>query len=79
MTITEAKLVSMQIRFNQIEVLNRRADDREIVAFRSQQQLNQLDISLLAQNFKLNLNHEVVMRLVKTYYKLFPKQVTLRS
>jgi len=69
----------MQIRFNQIEVLNRRADDREIVAFRSQQQLNQLDISLLAQNFKLNLNHEVVMRLVKTYYKLFPKQVTLRS
>lgn len=33
----------------------------------------------MAQNFKLNLNHEVIMRLVKTYYKLFPKQVTIRS
>lgn len=49
-----------------------------MVALRCQQQLGQTDINILVQNFKLNLNHEVIMRLLKTYYKLFPKQITLR-
>jgi hypothetical protein len=38
-----------------------------------------MEVILAAQNIKLNLNHEVIMRIVKTYYRLFPKQVTLRS
>lgn len=38
LVLTEAKMMSMQVKFNDIEVLNRIGEEGETVAFRSQKQ-----------------------------------------